>query len=284
MFRQERRSGQGEKAGTKGDSRLEWGQDSHSMDKSQRSRLHMIPSIRRSRGFHLYAQSGRRYLDFWQEGGAGILGSRTSSFVRDLKNDLESGTTMRLPSLPMENLKRQLAREYPAHQGVFFPQLAQALHALHELGIAKADIAERKPFLPAQDADIILIRPPLPETLRPAILLLRDQALAQRLEQGPLAAFQARAALRSLHDLACQESTGLVARQRLWKLFDKSGGLRFFERRGPYLLPRDPDSYDTSFAFFLQAGVLISPNIDEASIIPGDFHPGELGFLKEDRS
>lgn len=84
----------------------------------------ILPVIKRSRGYRLYSLDGKRYLDFYQEGGKAILGSRPVGFSLALKNEIEKGNYYSFPSgyeKKAFNLLKQLAgSESPPFKVVFF--------------------------------------------------------------------------------------------------------------------------------------------------------------------
>lgn len=253
------------------------------MDKKAYGLLATLPPIRRTRGYRLYSRDGRRFLDFWQENGAGILGSRSSAVVNSIKNDLEAGRFYRLPSDGQKTMESAILRLFPGYSALrSYPNREEARSRAAESGIPDNDVAEWKPFLPPPETRVLLVRPPLPESLRPAILLFKDPADALRAAPGRPAAFQPRAAVRALCDIRKEESEGLADRERFWKLFDSLCPPGLFQRTGPYLRPVDPSRYADTFGRFMKAGVLLSPDPALPSIIPGNFESGELSFLKED--
>ncbi len=76
------------------------------MDAAERWAL--LPPIRRARGFYLYDYAGRRYLDFYQNGGRALLGHRPAVLSSRLKNLLSSGLLAELPSIHGPRLERAL--------------------------------------------------------------------------------------------------------------------------------------------------------------------------------
>jgi len=58
----------------------------------------LLPVIRRARGYRLYGQDGRRYLDLWQGGGRALLGHRPARVTTVLKNVISTGLVTDLPS------------------------------------------------------------------------------------------------------------------------------------------------------------------------------------------
>lgn len=74
------------------------------------ARLRRLPKIRRARGYRLYAQDGRRFLDLWQAGGRAFLGHRGGGIVTTLKRVLDRGVLAPLPSAQEHRLEQALER------------------------------------------------------------------------------------------------------------------------------------------------------------------------------
>jgi len=137
---------------------------------------------------------------------------------------------------------------------------------------------------------------PCPSALAPSVLLFRDEKAAAGIEGDVLppallsAAHRALCELIRMRDWYCED---------LWKKADRRLG-KHFERKGPYLYLRDraatgdsaanggaPSSagavaavsYGAAFDAALKTGVLLSPDPELPSIIPGDFDDGEFATL-----
>jgi hypothetical protein len=80
----------------------------------------LIPPINRARGYRLYDSSGRRWLDFWQNNGAALLGHRPHLLVNTLKQVLEKGLFADLPSVYANRLMRQLRELFPGYETFLF--------------------------------------------------------------------------------------------------------------------------------------------------------------------
>ena len=57
-----------------------------------------FPLIKRVRGYRLYTDNSEKYLDFFQEGGKAILGSKPRGFSLALKNEIEKSNFYNYPS------------------------------------------------------------------------------------------------------------------------------------------------------------------------------------------
>ncbi len=247
------------------------------MDSLARQLILLVPPVRRARGFRIYLRDGRRLLDLWQEGGAGILGAHPAGLINAVKSDLEAGRYQGLPSDALSRCARKLVGLFPGYAGVeCFASPAEARAALAGPGAPAS--AEWRPFLPVPEAEALMVLPPLPAHLRPAFVLLKKGAGLDPRGAALPAALQARAALRALEVLRREECS--TARAETWARFDAANPGTFL-RQGPYLSPSAGIDYPALFKACLARGALISPDPALPSIVPGEFSPGELAFLKE---
>ncbi|TCW60957.1 hypothetical protein [Treponema sp. J25] len=78
-----------------------------------RELLTLLPPLRRGRGYRLYAQNGKRYLDLWQQGGWAILGHDPHRQLLLLKNTLSRGCLGLFPQDHHRRLFQALASIFP---------------------------------------------------------------------------------------------------------------------------------------------------------------------------
>ncbi len=241
------------------------------MEPLARKLILLVPAIRRARGFRLYARDGRRFLDLWQDGGAGILGSRPSGVINALKSSLEAGRHLPLPSDELSRARKALLSLFPGYRAALpFASAAEAR-------AARPDAVEWRPFLPVADANALLVLPPLPSSMRPAFVLLRSGGGEGGFPLPSSALLSA--SFKALSLLRKEESSG--AREAGWTAFD-AAARGAFTREGPYLRPRAGVDYETTFRSALERGALLSPDPASPSIVPGEFDAGELSFLREE--
>ncbi|MCL2293715.1 MAG: hypothetical protein FWC36_02460 [Spirochaetes bacterium] len=69
-----------------------------------------MPVIKRIRGYRLYANNGEKYLDFFQESGKAILGSRPRGFSLALKNEIEKSNFYNFPSGYIKKIEKGIAK------------------------------------------------------------------------------------------------------------------------------------------------------------------------------
>ncbi|MCX7655751.1 MAG: hypothetical protein N2Z76_04420 [Treponemataceae bacterium] len=79
----------------------------------ERDLLALLPPLRRGRGYRLYAQNGRRFLDLWVQGGWAILGHSSHRQVLLLKNTLSRGCLGLFPQDHHHRLYQALASIFP---------------------------------------------------------------------------------------------------------------------------------------------------------------------------
>ncbi|MDX9799832.1 MAG: hypothetical protein RBT69_00695 [Spirochaetia bacterium] len=51
----------------------------------------ITPVMKRARGYRFYSQNGKRFLDFYQEGGKSVLGATPAGFSAALKKEIDKG-------------------------------------------------------------------------------------------------------------------------------------------------------------------------------------------------
>jgi len=290
------------------------------MDRNEGSGLlSLLPAIRRCRGYRLYAEDGRRFLDLWQDDGRGILGAKGTGIGTVVKAETDKGLGSPLPSVYERRLGKALAAAYPHYAASrFYPDEASAARALAASAAAAASTetaasgpsggilrVEDLVFDPARrgasaSGRLALLERPCPEGLdmdearkgfRLAFLRL---PLARAFSPAVLLFREEADAAGCDRDLvptlelsaavkAFAELAGHEAAytEELWKRSDRRLG-RLFERKGPRIWPRCPrEAYPDLFRAALERGVLLSPFWDLPSNLPADFDDGELKALSD---
>ena len=257
-----------------------------------RNRLRLLPPIRRSRLWRLYAEDGRRFLDFWMDGGRSLLGAKGRTLGTVAKAAVDTGLTRPFPSIREARLEKALLARYPGYAAVrIFRDEDRATAA----AVAFLSPGERlKTLMPfadhygalCVDADgvvtpgVVTPRLTCPAAFAPAVLLFRDAQAAQTVSSDLLPPLTLACAHRALFELIRFEEDYT---ETLWKKTDRRFG-PYFERSGPYLRPRaaltaGEGGYDRLFAAALGAGILLSPDPAQPSMVPGEFDDGELHKL-----
>ena len=252
---------------------------------------HLIPPIKRARGYRLYDYAGRRYVDLCQNGGYAILGHRAGRLNSTLKNVLSRGLDFNLPSLYTARVRKQLARIYPDYTSFYVTaSLEQALSLISlELGttIVEEEIGDPvrgksgpicydRPFLPggvAGTGDTVrALLPILPFRVGagpvPVCLPSRPPGPGRKPELASPLLLSGR--LRAMHDL-----------QRFvpppWYTRNMLENCQAWSCSGPYISPKgEQKDYETVFLAFLEQGFLLSPHHGTPSILPGEASDGEI--------
>jgi hypothetical protein len=260
-----------------------------------RNRLRRLPPIRRARLWRLYAEDGRRFLDFWMDGGRSLLGAKGRGIGTTAKAVIDTGLTRPFPSIREARLEKEVLRRHPGYAAACFyrdeDRAVAAAAAFLGPGEELRTLEPFAEFLGAVESRgggtalprIAMPRLPCPAALAPAVLLFREAETAQSAEVDIVPPLALACAHRSLSefDRFAEDYT-----EELWKRIDRRLAA-YFERHGPCLYPRlaatapagvVPD-YDRFFDAALGAGVLLSPAPELPSLIPGDFDDGELARL-----
>jgi len=274
------------------------------------ARMRRLPPLRRARFWRLYAEDGRRFLDLAQDGGRGILGARSKGLGSAIKAALDRGLDRPLPSRLEARLvkaamalwpKARAARLYLGEKdalasiagitGSALPTGAGLLDVDFILDPARTGYANEEPppslafilrpfakWLPSpKGGEIALPLLPLARGLGPTVVLFADPSMAEKAAPSDLIPpLLLASALDGLSALADYEAK---AREEDWLRMDRRSSA-LFERRGPWLYPRGSGAeYDRIFDAALAKGLLISPDPDLPSIVPGDFDDGEIAPL-----
>jgi hypothetical protein len=245
------------------------------------SLLARLPAIRRARGWRLYAENGRRFLDLWSDGGRSAAGRRTGNQGRLAKELLDRGLVSGLPSFWEDRLRKELASWMPAYSRfLFFSTEFEVLSLLEDFGLSAGRARPFGSWLgddAGAGADLVLVTLPLAPAWSFAVLALKEGRMAGELpDPQPLATIKLALGARALSEFRRFERE---IGEPHWARMDRYiSGL--FERKGPWLIPRyAADAHAQFFDACLASGILISPCYGEPSIIPGEFEDGEVAAL-----
>jgi hypothetical protein len=253
-----------------------------------------VPVIRRAREYHLYSVSGKRYLDLWQNGGHSLLGHKPGRLTTVLKDVLSRGLSADLPSVFGGRLAGALQALFPEYGGFRLGRsLAEALQlaGLH-LGAAVTLDAVAEPMLKARiagEAPVSFWRPLLPDppeaevllpilpfamAAAPQVVCFRGSLAPDFPEQEPVSGVLLAGLLRSIHELERFEVPA-------WLRPGLLEGCPGWRQEQLYVVPEfDPGDYERAFEAFLDAQVLISPEVPYISILPGgEISHGEVGKM-----
>jgi hypothetical protein len=272
---------------------------------SQSDLLRLVPPVLRARGYYLYTQGNAkakadstkdsaghlRLIDLWLEGGAAVLGHKSSRMVLEMKNAAERGLFSPLPH-PLEGrFFKALAQLFP---GRAFRIYASGGTLRRALDATAPDIALWRPFVQDSDplavsAEPVLI-PVIPGLTRwgdtdgwpcgPAALAIEsDYEKAHPFPPSDLIAPVTLAmACRGIYNLiAAAPERGSIS-PGIAKALKNSA----WRRRGIYLgfdPAPDPAAYAELFRRFLDGGFLLPPDSSQPAILPAGLSPGEEAKL-----
>jgi hypothetical protein len=239
-----------------------------------------LPSVRRARGWRLYAEDGRRFLDLWADGGRTVAGRRTGSQGRLAKELLDRGLVSDFSSFWEERLRKELSVWLPLYSEFRF--YAAESDVLSRLGAPGSGIGRKRPFgsflgEEAPEANLAFVTLPLAPAWSFAVLAVPEGYGGTGLPQSaPQATIKLALATRALAEFRTFERE---VGEPHWSRVDKDiAGL--FDRKGPWLFPLYPEAAHAQvFQACLAAGLIISPDYAEPSCIPGEFDSGEIAPL-----
>ena len=93
--------------------------------------IELLPPIRRARGYRLYAEDGRRFLDLRQDGGRAVLGAKGTGIGTVAKANIDKGLCSPLPSTLERRLEKALLAAWPRYASArFFDSPLAAMRAM----------------------------------------------------------------------------------------------------------------------------------------------------------
>lgn len=231
----------------------------------------LIPEINRGRGYRLYG-GGRRFLDFYQEGGKAIIGCRQKGLGSTLKNEVDKGFFSPLPSKYYRRLCRALRTLFGQNFHIYL--FGSMKTASAELERNQIEFHIWKPF--ERDSwDIFPVFIPLlpfPGDFSPAPVLsafelpLKGEAVSPVLLAGAVrVVWNLREFLETADYSVWKNPLFLEAAASIWKV------------EIPYLYPRvSEEAYSLIFRSFLDEGMILSPFFDIPSLLPAEISDGEF--------
>lgn len=275
--------------------------------------LETLPVVRRARGWRLYGADNSRILDMYLDGGRSATGRRNGASGRLEKECIDRGLDSSFPAFWKRRLEKEILAWLPDYTRVRF--YASETEALLALADKDAEFAQR---LRAGDsfpdalrffAKSVFVEAPFSEyrtdlakdpatrafggklaavilPLAPAwslgVILEKEESedWGDRAAAAPIPTIKFAAAARSLSDFkAFAKDFG----EKQWAAIDPFiAGL--FLRSGPWLYPAYPkEEHGQIFAACLKNNILISPDYDLPSLVPGEFDAGEVSPLKSIR-
>lgn len=280
-----------------------------------RPRPLLLPQVKRARGYRLYAEGEKRYIDFYQDEGYALFGHRPLDALQALKSSASKGLFGRYFSRWTGRSEKLLGQLFPfVFRTIFYPNMEAALLAVGSQTGKRASLVDTPLGLNSESdfaASVLREKSEQGELpvlhWRPFALGSEDMGRLAAGEFGPLfiplipfpGAFlpvpvcyidpkttaeaispQISPALLGLLGKAIATTLQKLERgeQEGWKNFDIPGILRF----GPYMRFRiGKDAYTELYYDMLGNGILLPPSSDSSAIIPGEFSSGEVFPLIE---
>ena len=253
-----------------------------------------IPVYRRARGYRIYDETGRRFIDFYQDSGHAILGHRAPGVALEMKKALSRGQIAPYPSKLLPQVIRAVQKLIPGAAEVrIYKSEEKALYAagchLHS-ALQKDDLSDPalpgsspgklsywRPLLEDQVVDSPVLLPVLPLSIPPgpAVLVFLEKPAGEVPPSDHCSPVSLAALKKSVFELVAYVEK--CERSR-WAYFDS---IPIWSRKGPYLtLNTEKAGFVSLFNEMLENGILLSPSYPGPSIIPGEFTPGEVAYLK----
>lgn len=239
-------------------------------------------NIKRGRGPYLYTEKGVRLTDLYQENGRAILGWGGDSAFTMFKNSLNRGFTGSFKTSSFYRLQKSVSQLLFSERKVFvYFKKEDAVNSCREY--FKKDAAEYKPWKEDADkvihSDAVIFEPCLPWTEGIFLLCVKAEAAENTdVPHEKLPAPLEEAVCRSVYNLisALQNRS-----EKDWFIFD-SVITKYWQRKGPYLVPKVPESkYEAFVDHCLALGICINPDFNGVSIIPSGADKGAFNVLKK---
>ena len=255
------------------------------------SLLSYLPEISRMRGWRMYARNGSRILSLWSDYGRMLLGYSPRGFASIAKSSMDRGLFSATPGKWTSRIDKMLHRLLPEYQNIkILGSQEKALTILQGLkGLASSapslascrflfdSYLRRDNKLP----DTICLVLPIPSALSIGIIASK-LSTSLLMEQELIEGIKGMTSIYALSKMQSEEEKAIISRklEPLWECFDLYKGT-LFSRSGPWLFPNYPrEKHEEIFIYCLKNGLLISPDYDFPSSVPGDFDKGELGPLR----
>ncbi len=251
-----------------------------------------FPLIKRIRGYRLYTQNGEKYLDFYQEGGKSILGSRPRGFSLALKNEIEKSTYYNYPSGYLKKISKGISK-LSGDKSVniaYFKTEQEACKYVSKI--------ENKNYLLCKDIspdfsvknnfiylwfpfcgnslgqylekyDYVLPVLPFPGDFAPVVLLSLKISMDRSYLPSPILLAGLNSIIYSLINFM-EEDPYIYWREyismlnKIWKV------------KGPYLIPvYKEEIHESIFKTFLKNKIVIQPCYGKMSALPSEISEGE---------
>lgn len=247
-------------------------------------------TVKRARSCFLYTKKGVRLTDLFQQNGRAILGWDAGNAFTFFKNTLNRGTTGFFRCEEKSQVEKSVETLLNSKRKIFyFNSKQEALKAGLNLSPESTSI-----WTPWNQSGIdfttitsIIFTPPLPWTDSFYILALKKEifeASSGANENTGLIKGDVKlpypletAIARANYNLAAVLNE---RQEKDWFIYD-TVLTKYFERKGPYLYSKVPESkYDEFIEHCLDCGIVINPNFNAPSIVPFGADKGVFNKLK----
>ena len=254
-------------------------------NKSELSLLKQTPNVLRARGFRLYTEDGKRFIDLWLNGGAAVLGHTPPNLLRELKNAASRGLYAPYPHFTEGRFLKALFKLFPGFCFRFYAAPPAELTALFASGAAKL----WRPYVNADDASLFVPVLPGVQTWRDglpfglciaAVQTKTESLLSQLPANDALSPILLAAATRGIYDILAAPQRAKPNLPRINKIIKTNNSK--WQRQGIYLTLKEkpaPQEWDTLFNQFMEAGFLLPPTPSFPLILPAEMSDGEEAKL-----
>jgi len=261
-----------------------------------------FPLIKRIRGYRLYTNNSEKYLDFYQEGGKSILGSKPRGFSLALKNEIEKSTFYNYPSgldyfkkimkgiskltegssvnisyfKTEEDLSRYVSekegKKYSLNKNIIYkPDFS----GKNNLPVSEGVIYSWFPFCSSSlkyylnNFTYVLPVFPFPGDIAPIILLSSTVNIENNYIPSPVV-------LSGLNNIIYNLIRFLKEDPYIhWREYTSMLN-KIWKAEGPYLIPvYNKGVHDLIFKNFLKNKILIQPCFGQMSVLPAEISEGE---------
>jgi hypothetical protein len=248
--------------------------------------LSRLPPIRRMRGWRLYAANGKKLLSLWSDYGRNIFGYKPRGLATIAKSAIDRGLVAPSPGEWNGRIARMIQKHMPQRPFVKLFNSPEEATRIATGGVSKPapgtcvfafDAYMKKPEMTSEPESVSIILP-VPAAFSIGILASKSPRSVKEKKSELIDGLHGMAAIHALSQMFEQEK---IDSSEQWMRMDRFAG-SLFERSGPWLYPRYPRSmHETIFMRCMERGILISPDYDFPSSVPGDFDIGELRPMLE---
>jgi len=261
-----------------------------------------FPLIKRVRGYRLYTNNGEKYLDFFQEGGKAILGSKPRGFSLALKNEIEKSNFYNYPSGYFKKIEKGISKlsEGSSLNISYFKTEEEMCRYVSEKEGKKYSLC--KDISPAETTGLprliyawfpfcgsslkqylenftyVLPVFPFPGDIAPVILLSSNVSAEntenmKNIENNYIPSPVVLSGLNNIiyNLIRFSEEEPYIYWREYTSMFNK-----IWRAKGPYLIPvYKKEEHELIFKTFLEKKILIQPCYGKMSVLPAEISEGE---------